>query len=281
MSRTISHLVWAGTTGIDLGAYTPFLWMFEQRERIYNLQESWTGARLTTSVARVGGMMADVPEGWEAGLRRRCAHLSRYAAGSGHDEHAQRHSAARGRHRGARRCHECRGRDQLFALRADVARERRGLRCPEGPPVHRATRSSTLDIHGYDPSTATSMTGIPGAPRGDGAIGADHGAGTRQTEAGTDQRCRSASFIAAEVTGDERHGGNDLPLQAGDGRNQAACRRGVSRRREPRRASSAPTSCPMESPLQAGAVAHSSAIVPSTSPRCLGLCDGAPALRIS
>lgn len=69
MSRIISHLVWAGTTGIDLGAFTPFLWMFEQRERIYNLQESWTGARLTTSVARVGGMMADVPEGWEDGLR--------------------------------------------------------------------------------------------------------------------------------------------------------------------------------------------------------------------
>ena len=69
MSRIISHLVWAGTTGIDLGAYTPFLWMFEQRERIYNLQESWTGARLTTSVARVGGMMADVPDGWEDGLR--------------------------------------------------------------------------------------------------------------------------------------------------------------------------------------------------------------------
>jgi NADH-quinone oxidoreductase subunit D len=69
MSRIISHLVWAGTTGIDLGAFTPFLWMFEERERIYNLQEAWTGARLTTSVARVGGMMADVPEGWEAGLR--------------------------------------------------------------------------------------------------------------------------------------------------------------------------------------------------------------------
>ena len=70
MSRIISHLVWAGTTGIDLGAYTPFLWMFEQREQIYNLQEAWTGARLTTSVARIGGMMADVPEGWEDGLRR-------------------------------------------------------------------------------------------------------------------------------------------------------------------------------------------------------------------
>jgi NADH-quinone oxidoreductase subunit D len=69
MSRIISHLVWAGTTGIDLGAFTPFLWMFQERERIYNLQEAWTGARLTTSVSRVGGMMADVPEGWEAGMR--------------------------------------------------------------------------------------------------------------------------------------------------------------------------------------------------------------------
>lgn len=69
MSRIISHLVWLGTTGIDLGAFTPFLWSFQERERIYNLQESWTGARLTTSLTRVGGLMADIPDGWEAGLR--------------------------------------------------------------------------------------------------------------------------------------------------------------------------------------------------------------------
>lgn len=72
MSRIISHLVWLGTTGIDLGAFTPFLWSFQERERIYNLQEAWTGARLTTSLTRVGGMMADIPDGWEAGLREFC-----------------------------------------------------------------------------------------------------------------------------------------------------------------------------------------------------------------
>jgi NADH-quinone oxidoreductase subunit D len=72
MSRIISHLVWLGTTGIDLGAFTPFLWSFQERERIYNLQEAWTGARLTTSLTRVGGLMADVPDGWEAGLREFC-----------------------------------------------------------------------------------------------------------------------------------------------------------------------------------------------------------------
>ena len=69
MSRIISHLVWLGTTGIDLGAYTPFLWSFQERERVYDLQEMWTGARLTTSLTRVGGLMADVPDGFEDGLR--------------------------------------------------------------------------------------------------------------------------------------------------------------------------------------------------------------------
>ncbi len=72
MSRIISHLVWLGTTGIDLGAFTPFLWSFQERERIYDLQEAWTGARLTTSLTRVGGMMADVPDGWTDRLRTFC-----------------------------------------------------------------------------------------------------------------------------------------------------------------------------------------------------------------
>jgi NADH-quinone oxidoreductase subunit D len=72
MSRIISHLVWAGTTGIDLGAFTVFLWMFQERERLYNFIEAWTGARLTTSLTRVGGLMADVPDGWTTGLRQWC-----------------------------------------------------------------------------------------------------------------------------------------------------------------------------------------------------------------
>jgi len=72
LSRIISHLVWLGTTGIDLGAFTPFLWSFNEREKVYDLQEAWTGARLTTSLTRIGGMMADIPDGWEDGLRSFC-----------------------------------------------------------------------------------------------------------------------------------------------------------------------------------------------------------------
>jgi NADH-quinone oxidoreductase subunit D len=69
LSRIISHLVWLGTTCIDIGAFTPFLWSFWQREKVYTLLESWVGARLTTSATRVGGMAADIPDGWTDGLR--------------------------------------------------------------------------------------------------------------------------------------------------------------------------------------------------------------------
>src|ERR671925_100989 len=69
LSRIMSHLVWLGTTCIDIGAYTPFLWSFYQREIVYNLLEEWVGARLTTSISRVGGMAADIPDGWTEGLR--------------------------------------------------------------------------------------------------------------------------------------------------------------------------------------------------------------------
>lgn len=72
MSRIISHLVWLGTTAIDMGAFTPFLWLFQEREHVYNLQEAWTGARLTTTLTRVGGLMADIPDGFEDELRAWC-----------------------------------------------------------------------------------------------------------------------------------------------------------------------------------------------------------------
>jgi NADH-quinone oxidoreductase subunit D len=70
LSRIISHLVWLGTTCIDIGAFTPFLWSFQERENVYNLLEGWVGARLTTSATRVGGMAADIPAGWLDGLKK-------------------------------------------------------------------------------------------------------------------------------------------------------------------------------------------------------------------
>src|SRR5678810_375990 len=68
LSRIASHLVWLGTTCIDIGAFTPFLWAFQERENIYNFIEAWVGARLTPTITRVGGLAADVPDGWVEGV---------------------------------------------------------------------------------------------------------------------------------------------------------------------------------------------------------------------
>jgi NADH-quinone oxidoreductase subunit D len=75
MDRIFSHLLWIGTTGIDIGAFTVFLWTFQERERIHNLHEALTGARITTSATRIGGMMADLPPGWIEALRHFVATL--------------------------------------------------------------------------------------------------------------------------------------------------------------------------------------------------------------
>jgi NADH-quinone oxidoreductase subunit D len=69
LDRIFSHLLWLGTTAIDVGAFTPFLYAFQEREKVYRLHEALTGARITTSATRVGGMMADLPEGWTDGVR--------------------------------------------------------------------------------------------------------------------------------------------------------------------------------------------------------------------
>ncbi len=70
LDRIFSHLLWLGTTAIDLGAFTVFLYTFQERERIYDLHEAFTGARLTTSSTRIGGMMADLPPGWIEQLQK-------------------------------------------------------------------------------------------------------------------------------------------------------------------------------------------------------------------
>jgi NADH-quinone oxidoreductase subunit D len=64
MNRVASHLVAAGTYGLDLGSFTPFLYCFRERERILDLFEEACGARLTYSYLTVGGASYDLPPGW-------------------------------------------------------------------------------------------------------------------------------------------------------------------------------------------------------------------------
>lgn len=64
LNRIASHLVYYTTAGLDLGALTPFFWLFEDREEILDLFNKVCGARQTFNYIRIGGVSQDVPDGW-------------------------------------------------------------------------------------------------------------------------------------------------------------------------------------------------------------------------
>ncbi len=70
LNRIASHLVSFGAYGLDMGAFTPFLYAFREREYIVDLFEEVCGARLTYSYITVGGPRWDLPEGWIDRCRR-------------------------------------------------------------------------------------------------------------------------------------------------------------------------------------------------------------------
>ncbi|MBI4227106.1 MAG: NADH-quinone oxidoreductase subunit D [Candidatus Omnitrophica bacterium] len=69
ISRITDHLTCIGASAMELGAFTVFLYMIKAREYLWELVEQVTGARLTISYCRVGGVKADLPAGFEERAR--------------------------------------------------------------------------------------------------------------------------------------------------------------------------------------------------------------------
>jgi NADH-quinone oxidoreductase subunit D len=70
ISRITDHLTCIGAGAMELGAFTVFLYMIKAREFLWELVEMVTGARLTVSYCRVGGVKGDLPEGFEERCRK-------------------------------------------------------------------------------------------------------------------------------------------------------------------------------------------------------------------
>lgn len=65
LNRLASHFVAIGTYALDIGAYTPFLWMMRDREQILRLLEWVSGARMLYNYIWIGGLFYDLPVGFE------------------------------------------------------------------------------------------------------------------------------------------------------------------------------------------------------------------------
>ena len=65
LQRIASHLLGIGAFGLDLGAFTPFLYLFTEREKVLDIFEKMSGARLLYNYMAVGGLMREVPDDFE------------------------------------------------------------------------------------------------------------------------------------------------------------------------------------------------------------------------
>ena len=70
LNRIMSHLVWLGTSALDLGAISMFWYCFRERETILDLFEMSSGQRMHTRYFQVGGVIEDIPKGFTEKLRK-------------------------------------------------------------------------------------------------------------------------------------------------------------------------------------------------------------------
>jgi len=72
LNRIHSHLIWLGTSALELGAISMFWYCFREREQILDLSEMVTGARMHTRYFQAGGLAEDIPPGFYAECRKFC-----------------------------------------------------------------------------------------------------------------------------------------------------------------------------------------------------------------
>jgi NADH-quinone oxidoreductase subunit D len=75
LTRVMNHLLNITTMALDVGAMTPLLWMFEEREKLFEFYNEVSGARMHANYYRFGGVNRDLPHGFETRLREWMDHF--------------------------------------------------------------------------------------------------------------------------------------------------------------------------------------------------------------
>jgi NADH-quinone oxidoreductase subunit D len=77
LNRLHSHLVWLGTTALDIGAMSVYFYCFRDRDRVLDLFEMSAGQRMHTRYFQIGGVVEDIPTGFEQKVREMVESVSR------------------------------------------------------------------------------------------------------------------------------------------------------------------------------------------------------------
>src|SRR6186713_2189755 len=70
LQRLMSHLVWLGTHGLEIGAVSVMMYCFREREQLLNINEMLAGFRMFPSYIRIGGLREDLPTGFHAAVTK-------------------------------------------------------------------------------------------------------------------------------------------------------------------------------------------------------------------
>jgi len=76
LNRIMSHLLWYSAYGMDMGALTPIIYAFREREEIIDMMEAMTGGRLTHNALRIGGFKYDLPSDFIPKLKKFISHFN-------------------------------------------------------------------------------------------------------------------------------------------------------------------------------------------------------------
>ena len=270
LNRIASHLVWLGTTGLELGAISMMLYGFREREYILEIFEMITGLRMNMAYVRPGGVAQDVPPEAITKIREFLVMMPEEAQGV--RGAAVRPADLDRAHQGRRRC----------STSPAASRSASPARCC-ARPAWAGTCASTMPYCGYE----TYEFDVPTATTGDvwGRYevrmaemreslkiieqcldrlkpGPDHGGRQEDRLAGAarDRRRRPGQLARARR---EDHGSvdgvADPPLQAGHRGLPGAARPGLRRRSRARAASSACTRSPTAAPARTGCTSASRA----------------------